>query len=130
MQECDAKIEFSNLPLVKGDSSQLIQLFQNLIGNALKFRSDKPPIVNITAALQGDMYQFTVADNGIGFDMKYADRIFIIFQRLHVRETYEGSGIGLAVCKKIVERHSGRLWVESSVGSGASFHFTLPRVVS
>ncbi|MBA3994392.1 MAG: PAS domain-containing sensor histidine kinase [Cyanobacteria bacterium DS2.3.42] len=130
IQECDAKIEFNNLPSVRGDSSQLIQLFQNLVGNALKFRSDKPPVVRITSSPQGDMHRFTVSDNGIGFDMKYSDRIFIIFQRLHVRETYEGSGIGLAVCKKIVERHNGRLSAESTVGNGASFHFTLPKTDS
>ncbi len=125
-QESNATINFSGLPLVKGDLSQLVQLFQNLIGNALKFHSELPPVVDITFDRLGDVCTFTVKDNGLGFDMKYADRIFIIFQRLHVRETYPGSGIGLAVCKKIVERHNGRLWAESSPGSGASFKFTLP----
>lgn len=127
IQETQAEITADKLPVLKGDNSQLIQLFQNLIGNALKFRSADAPKVSISSISQGDQWQFEVADNGIGFDMKYVDRIFVIFQRLHLREAYEGSGIGLAVCKKIVERHGGRLWAESVPGRGASFIFTIPK---
>lgn len=126
IEESNATVSVDELPTVKGDNSQLVQLFQNLIGNALKFRSEKQPAVHVSAVTDGDMWRFTVSDNGIGFDMKHAERIFVIFQRLHLREAYEGSGIGLAVCKKIVERHGGRLWVESQPGKGSSFHFTLP----
>lgn len=127
IEESEAEIALELLPSVKGDHSQLIQLFQNLIGNALKFRSDKKPQVRISAVEEGEFWHFVVSDNGIGFDMKYVDRIFVIFQRLHLRETYEGSGIGLAVCKKIVERHGGRLWAESTPGAGTAFHFTIQK---
>lgn len=126
IQESNAEITYQDLPMLRCDSIQLVQLFQNLIGNAIKFRSDRVPMVEIISEPQRDMCKITVRDNGIGFDSKYSDRIFVIFQRLHGRETYPGSGIGLAVCKKIVERHNGRLWVDSSPGKGSSFHFTLP----
>jgi PAS domain S-box-containing protein len=129
IQESGAVITAHELPVVRGDSSQLVQLFQNLIGNAIKFRSDKLPVIEITAEPQGGMWKFAVKDNGLGFDIKYLDRIFVIFQRLHERETYPGSGIGLAVCKKIVERHNGRLSADSKPGQGASFFFTLPKGV-
>ncbi len=128
IQEADAEVIYTDLPKIKGDSSQLVQLFQNLLGNAIKFRSNKKPLIEIKVVPSADMWQFTVKDNGLGFDMKYAERIFVIFQRLHERESYSGSGIGLAVCKKIVERHNGRLWADSSPGQGTSFHFTLPTV--
>lgn len=127
IEETNAEISAEPLPTLKGDNSQLVQLFQNLIGNALKFRSEDAPKVSVSVTSHGDMWQFVVSDNGIGFDMKYVDRIFVIFQRLHLRETYEGSGIGLAVCKKIVERHGGRLWAESVPNKGTSFYFTIPK---
>jgi len=112
---------------VMADGGQLVQLFQNLVGNAIKFRGEAPPRVYITAADQGPEWQFCVADSGIGLDMAYAERIFTIFQRLNPREDYPGTGIGLAVCHKIVERHHGRIWVESAPGRGAKFTFTLPK---
>ena len=109
------------------DRAQLAQVFQNLIANAIKFRrEDAPPHVHVSAEREGDKWLLSVADNGIGIDPKQADRIFQIFQRLHTREEYEGTGIGLALCKRIVERHGGRIWVESAVGEGSTFYFTLP----
>ncbi len=130
IQESDAQIYCDRLPIIKGDSSQLIQLFQNLIGNAIKFRTDQSPQIRIAAKDTGNTWTLSVSDNGLGFDMKYASRIFIIFQRLHTKEMYAGSGIGLSVCKKIVERHGGRMWVESTPGKGSSFQFTLPKSTS
>ena len=124
--ETGADIVAGPLPTVQGDRSQLRQLFQNLIENALKYRSELPPTVRIDAAREGDQWHFTVRDNGIGIAPDYAERIFVIFQRLHTQAEYPGTGIGLAVCKRIVERHGGRIWVESQVGSGSAFHFTLP----
>lgn len=127
IRESSAQVSCGPLPTIKGDHSQLLQLFQNLISNAIKFRSEEPPEITICAEDTGTSWTITVRDNGQGFDMKYASRIFIIFQRLHNKEMYPGSGIGLAVCKKIVERHGGRIWVESEPDKGASFHFTLPK---
>jgi light-regulated signal transduction histidine kinase (bacteriophytochrome) len=115
---------------VISDEIQLGQIFQNLIGNALKFRGGKTPEIQITAERKGDFWEFCIADNGIGFDPQYSDRIFVIFQRLHLREEYPGSGIGLAVVKRILERHGGEIHVDSSPGNGARFYFTLPAVVS
>jgi light-regulated signal transduction histidine kinase (bacteriophytochrome) len=114
------------LPVVLGEASLLALVFQNLIGNALKFRSDEPPIVRVRADRDGDFWQFTVADNGIGIEPEYADRIFIIFQRLHPRTSYEGTGIGLAMCRKVVEYHGGRIWLDTTTHEGSTFHFTLP----
>ncbi len=120
-----AKISYKNLPSVNVDHTQLIQLLQNLIGNAIKFHGEKPPRIHISAIKEENKWVFSVKDNGIGIDPKYFDRIFQIFQRLHKRKEYPGSGIGLAVCKKIVERHGGKIWVESEVGKGSTFYFTI-----
>jgi len=112
---------------VRGDDTQLGQLFQNLIGNAFKFtRPGETSAVAITAERRGEEWAFAVRDNGIGLPPEQAERIFGMFQRLHARDEYEGAGIGLAVCKRIVERHGGRIWVESRPGEGATFLFTLP----
>lgn len=123
-----AQITRTDLPLVLADRQQLDQLLQNLIGNSLKYRrADVLPRVHVSAEADGRMWRFAVNDNGIGIDPRYFDKIFVIFQRLHGRDVYEGTGIGLAVCKKIVERHGGRLWVESTPGEGSTFYFTLPQ---
>ncbi len=127
LQEQAALVTHDNLPVVAGDASQLVQLFQNLIGNAIKFRGEAPPRVHVSARDAGREWVFAVRDNGIGFDPQFAERIFVIFQRLHTRAEYPGTGIGLAICKKIVERHGGRIWVESRTGEGATFYFTLPK---
>lgn len=128
VSESGAKIEFDDLPIAQGDQSQITLLFQNLLANAIKFRSQQPPVIQVTAEdTLEDFWKFTIRDNGIGFDMKYAERIFVIFQRLHSKESYSGSGIGLSICKRIVERQGGKIWVESSIGGGAVFNFTIPK---
>jgi signal transduction histidine kinase len=115
------------LPQVVGEGTLLQQLFQNLVGNALKFRrDDAAPEIAITAERQGEVWEFTVADNGIGIEPEYAERIFLLFQRLHERTKYPGTGIGLALCKKVVEHHGGRIWVDSQPGAGSRFKFTIP----
>ena len=124
--ETDAVVTHDPLPVVPADGSQLRHLFQNLVGNAIKFRGDDPPRVHITAQADNGRWVFAVRDNGIGIESEYADRIFVIFQRLHSRRTYPGTGVGLAICKKIVERHGGRIWVESQVGRGTTVFFELP----
>jgi PAS domain S-box-containing protein len=127
IEESGAVVTRDPLPAVRGDGVQLRQLLQNLVGNAIKFRQPgEPPRVHVGAARDGAGWQFSVRDNGIGIDPQYFERVFIIFQRLHGRDDYPGTGIGLAVCKKIVERHGGRIWVESEPGRGSTFHFTLP----
>jgi light-regulated signal transduction histidine kinase (bacteriophytochrome) len=125
LEENSAVVHHDPLPVIKGDAAQLVQLLQNLIGNAIKFRSDRPPEIHVTAEKQDGHWLFSVRDNGIGIEPQYHDRIFIIFQRLHTREKYPGTGIGLAICKRIVERHGGRIWVESKSGEGSTFRFTL-----
>ncbi|HEU5317432.1 MAG TPA: ATP-binding protein [Chloroflexota bacterium] len=127
-QDAGAAVTRDDLPTVWGDASQLAHVFQNLIANAIKFRGEAPPTVHVSARAADDpsIVQLTVADNGIGLDPQYQDRIFKLFQRLHNRSAYTGTGIGLAVCKKIVEGHGGRIWVQSSPGQGATFCFTLP----
>jgi PAS domain S-box-containing protein len=125
MRDANATVVCETLPVVQADEIQLRQLFQNLIGNAIKFRSAVPPKIHVKATAQGGMWLFSVSDNGIGMDMQYAERIFQMFQRLHELGKYEGSGIGLAIAKRIIERHGGRIWVDSQVGLGTTFHFTL-----
>ncbi|GIH91467.1 ATP-binding protein [Planobispora siamensis] len=138
IEENGATVTHDELPRVLGNRPQLIQLFQNLIGNALKFRSDQAPAVHIGVRRDGEMWEFSCSDNGIGIDGKYADRIFLIFQRLHGRDVYPGTGIGLALCKKIVEYHGGHIWLDAdesspdlaetdkSMKSGTTFRWTLP----
>ncbi|MFI7704399.1 ATP-binding protein [Nonomuraea sp. NPDC049480] len=127
IEDTGTTVTRDDLPKVKGNRLQLTQLFQNLIENAVKFRSEEPPRIHIGAKRSGDMWEFSCSDNGIGVEPKYADRIFLIFQRLHARDVYPGTGIGLALCRKIVEYHGGQLWLDSSVeDQGATFRWTLP----
>ncbi|MGA1823211.1 MAG: ATP-binding protein [bacterium] len=126
IKETHAIITHDALPKVIADNSQLVQLFQNLLSNAIKFRGEKPPCIHISAEKKISEYIFSVQDNGIGINTKYAGRIFAVFQRLHSRSEYPGTGIGLAICKKIVERHGGTIWVESESGKGSIFNFTIP----
>ena len=126
IEESNAELTSSELPRVMGDEGQLTQVFQNLIGNAIKFKSYEKPKVHVSATKKDDDWLFSVKDNGIGFEPEHVDRIFIIFQRLHGREEYKGTGIGLALCKKIIERHGGRIWAESEKGKGSTFYFTIP----
>jgi light-regulated signal transduction histidine kinase (bacteriophytochrome) len=115
------------LPTVTGDGAQLAQLFQNLVGNAIKFRSTDAPCIDVRAHEQDGAWVISIKDNGIGIDPQYFERIFIMFQRLHAKTEYSGTGIGLAICKKIIDRHGGRIWVESLPGQGCTFFFTLPK---
>jgi PAS domain S-box-containing protein len=126
IKETGAVITADSLPTVNGDDAQLIQLFQNLLGNSIRFRSIGTPEIHISASQQDQEWVITVKDNGIGIDPQYFNRIFLIFQRLHGKQKYPGTGIGLAICKKIIERHGGRIWVESEGSEGATFNFTLP----
>jgi PAS domain S-box-containing protein len=128
IQETQAEITHDELPMVQAISTQLTLLFQNLIGNAIKFRhKERAPRIRIGAQPMGAQWQFSVADNGIGIAEQYFDRIFVIFQRLHTRREYPGTGLGLALCKRIVEHHGGKIWVESIPGEGTTFLFTMPR---
>ncbi len=129
IEDSAAVVTRDTLPTVMVDDSQLGQLFQNLISNAIKFRGETPPFIHISAVQQEREWLFSVSDNGIGIDPGDNDRIFVIFQRLHSREKYPGTGIGLAICKKIVERHGGRIWIESQPGDGSTFYFTIPAIV-
>jgi len=126
IEESGVHVYCEPLPTFTADSMQLTQLFQNLVGNAIKFKSENPPEIDIQAITQKEGWLFSVKDNGIGIDPRHKDRIFLVFQRLQTREDYPGTGIGLAICKKIVERHGGRIWVESANGEGSTFYFTLP----
>ena len=126
IKEHNAIINFNKLPIVKGDPRQLVQVMQNLISNAIKFKGESSPVINISAKEKNNFWLIKVEDNGIGFDSIYAERIFIIFQRLHARNEYAGTGIGLSICKKIVERHGGKIWAKSEPGKGAVFYIKLP----
>jgi PAS domain S-box-containing protein len=126
IKENKAKVTHDPLPQVLADDTQLESLFQNLIGNAIKFHGEKSPRIHMGVKKDGKNWVFSVSDNGIGIDPQYFERIFIIFQRLHNREDYPGTGIGLAISKRIVERHGGRMWIESQPGKGSTFFFTLP----
>ena len=121
-----AQVMHDHLPTVVADGSQLLQVFQNLIGNAIKFRGSEPPAIHVSASKRGMEWVFSVADNGIGIAPEHAEIIFAVFKRLHTRAEYPGSGIGLAICKKIIERQGGKIWVESQPGKGSTFKLTIP----
>lgn len=128
IRENEAKITHNNLPTLDADSAQLQRVFQNLLSNAIKYRNkDAQPLIHIASEEQGKNWLFAVRDNGIGIDPKYKERLFIIFQRLHTSQEFPGTGIGLAIAKRIVERHGGNIWFESSPGKGSTFYFTLPK---
>lgn len=129
IQEQAAEIKVGELPTVLGDASQISQLFQNLLANAIKFRGSESPRISVSSAREGSRCILTVADNGIGFDPKDSGRVFEIFQRVHPSSDISGTGIGLAICKKIVDQHGGRIWVESEPGKGTTFYFSLPVAV-
>ena len=126
VNESGAVVHYENMPVLAADPGQMLQLFQNLIGNAIKFRKkDGKPVINISASKMNASWLFAVEDNGIGIHQQYSDKIFVIFKKLHGKERYEGTGIGLAIAKKIVERHGGKIWFESLPGQGTTFYFTL-----
>lgn len=127
MEESEAIITHDPLPVIHGDEKLMIQLFQNIIGNAIKYRSEDKPEIHISAKFEGDHYLFSIEDNGIGIDSKHLERIFTIFKRLHTEEEYEGTGIGLAIAQKIVHQFKGEIWAESKLGVGSTFYFTIPR---
>jgi len=126
IKESGGTVEIGELPVVVADRGALRQVFQNLISNALKFNESGAPHVEVSASRTDDGWTFAVADNGIGIDPERADRIFLMFQRLHARDEYSGTGIGLAICKRVVERHGGRIWCEPRAEGGTVFRFTLP----
>jgi histidine kinase/DNA gyrase B/HSP90-like ATPase/phospho-acceptor domain-containing protein len=126
IEESGAVITHDPLPMVMADERQFLHVLQNLLSNAIKFRGSGPPRAHVSAERRGGEWLFSVRDNGIGIDPQYAERIFVIFQRLHTNAEYPGTGIGLSLCKKIVERHGGRMWMESQLGHGATFYFTVP----
>jgi signal transduction histidine kinase len=126
IRESGAIIETDELPTTRAEFSLITSLFQNLLGNAIKFRGDKPPRITVSVRREDEFWRFAVSDNGIGIEPEYADRIFVIFQRLHDRASYSGTGIGLAMCRKIVEYYGGRIWLETTAGPGTTFCFTLP----
>jgi signal transduction histidine kinase len=128
IQESGAVLNCAELPAVWADRTQITQVFQNLVANAIKFRGTAAPVVSVLAEKADQQWRFTVRDNGIGIAPEYAENIFVVFQRLHARTEYPGNGIGLAICKKIVEHYSGKIWVESHAGSGSTFKFTLPSI--
>ena len=130
IDETGAEVDAQSLPVVDADRRQLVQLFQNLVGNAIKFCKDHAPRVRVQAARETGRWRFSVTDNGIGIAPEYRDQLFVIFKRLHTRREYPGTGIGLAICKRIVERHGGEMGIESAPGGGSVFWFTLPEEAS
>jgi light-regulated signal transduction histidine kinase (bacteriophytochrome) len=126
IEESNAVMTYDELPTIMSDMSQMISLFQNLIDNAIKFRGEEAPRIHISAERKEDEWVFSIRDNGIGIDPKDSERIFGMFQRLHGSTDYPGTGIGLAICKRIIEGHGGRIWVESEIGKGSTFYFTVP----
>src|SRR5262249_21005042 len=129
LQESGAQVTCDELPRVAADANQLCEVFQNLIENAIKYRGERPPRVHLSARRRGMEWVFCVRDNGIGIGREHHERIFGMFQRLHVQEVIPGTGIGLTLCKRIIERHGGKIWVESTPGEGSLFSFTLPAEV-
>ena len=126
IEESEARITSDPLPEVVADGSLLVDVFQNLIGNAIKFHRDKPPRVHVSAKEQDSSWVFSVRDNGIGIDPGHSQRIFQIFERLHASDQYPGTGVGLAIAQKVVERHGGSIWFESQIGAGTTFYFSIP----
>ena len=127
IRESGAQVISERLPSLSVHATQLQQLFQNLVGNAIKYRRPEiPPVINVTARRDGESWLFSVGDNGLGIEAEYKERIFGLFKRLHTGDEYSGTGIGLAICQRIVERYHGRIWVESEPGKGSTFKFTLP----
>ena len=128
LQSCNGKILAENLPIVNADKTPMMQLLQNLISNALKYKSEeRDPVIKVSATEGLLEWTFIVEDNGIGIESKFFEKIFVIFQRLHNKNEYSGTGIGLAICKKIVERFNGKIWLESVIGKGSKFYFTIPK---
>ena len=126
INDTNAIITHDQLPLIFANDQQMIQLFQNLIGNAIKYHGEETPKIHISSENRDDEYIFSITDNGIGIDQKNLDRIFTMFQRLHTREEYDGTGIGLTISQKILQKHRGKIWAESEHGKGTTFYFTLP----
>jgi hypothetical protein len=126
IEETHAEVTHDPLPTLMADASQLVQLFQNLIGNGIKFHGEQPPRIHVSGQREGDEWVFAVRDNGIGIDTRHHDHIFLLFRRLHQEQEYPGTGLGLAICKRVVEQHRGRIWVESEHGAGSVFYFALP----
>jgi light-regulated signal transduction histidine kinase (bacteriophytochrome) len=126
IEDADGKVTRDELPTIAGDRSQMIQLLQNLIGNGIKYHGDHTPRVHVSAESTSDVWTIAVRDNGVGIDARYHEQIFEIFRRLYTEQEYPGTGIGLAVCRRIVHRHGGQIWLESEPGKGSTFYFSIP----